>query len=117
MSNFKIILTLVLRDKLPMELIKYIYEEFFEANFAYQQLITAINCEESQKLNFIPLFNCTQRIFYRNRNNLTIIPYICKNNKIFNTFYIDHYIKHIKHFKKMNIDHSFIACILMSLYH
>jgi len=115
--NFKVILVWVLQKKLPIDLIKYIYEEFFEANFAYQQLITAIHCEDSCKLNMIPLFNCIQKIFTKNTNNLTIIPYICKNHKIFNKYYIDQYIKNIKHFRKMDIDHSFVTCILMALYH
>ena len=115
--NFKVMLVCVLQKKLPMSLIKYIYEEFFEANFAYKQLITAIHCEDSNKLNMIPLFNCIQNIFCKNANNLTIIPYMCKNHKLFNAYYIDHYIKNIKHFRKMDIDHSFVACILMALYH
>jgi hypothetical protein len=117
MSNLKEILMLTLQKKIPIYLIKYIYEEFFEADIVYKQLINVIDCKDSQKLKTDPLFKFTQIIFHKNKKNSTIIPYICKNHEIFAIYYKDHYIDIIKHFIKMDTDHSFVACILMSLYH
>ena len=117
MSNLKAILVLALQKKIPIDLIKYIYEEFFEANIVYQQFINALECEKSQRLNIETLFNNIKIIFHKNQKNSMIIPYICKNNEIFNTYYIAHYIKNIKHFRRLNLDNSFALCILMTLYH
>ena len=117
MSNQKIILVIILQKKIPMALIKYIYEEFFEANIVYQQFINALECEKSQRLNIESLFNNIKIIFHKNKKNSMIIPYICKNNEIFNEYYIAHYINNIKHFKHLYIDKSFALCILMTLYH
>jgi hypothetical protein len=117
MSNLKIIMVLILQKKIPMVLIKYIYEEFFDAYILYQQFINALECKKSQSLNTETLFNNIKIIFHKNTKNPIIIPYICKNHEIFNEYYIDHYINNIKRFKKLNIDKSFVLCILMKLYH
>jgi hypothetical protein len=117
MSNFGIFLILVLQKKIPIFLIKNIYEDHFEANIIYQKLISIIDSEESKKLNILPLFNFIKNIFHKNIKNPTIIPYICKNHKIFRIYYINHYVKIIKYFILMDIDHSFTASILMAIYH
>ena len=117
MYNFGILLILFLQKKIPLVLIKNIYKDHFEPNIIYQKMLSVINSEESKKLNIIHLFNFVKIIFQKNINNPTIIPYIYKNHKIFRTYYIEHYIKRVKIFIKMDIDNSFAACILMSLYH
>jgi hypothetical protein len=117
MSNLKTTLVLILQKKIPMALIKYIYEEFFDAYIVYQQFINALECKQSQSLNIEKLFNNIKIIFHKNTKNPIIIKYICKNHEIFNEYYIDHYIKNKKHFKNLYIDKSFTLCILMRLYH
>ena len=117
MPNLKAILVLTLQKKIPIDLIKYIYEEFFEANIVYQQFINALECKKSQRLDIESLLNNIKIIFHKNKKKSMIIPYICKNNEIFNTYYIDHYINNIKHFRQLNLDNSFALCILMALYH
>jgi hypothetical protein len=117
MQNFGILLILVLGKKMPINLIQNIYEEHFEANFVYKKFLHIVNSKKSMRLNIEPLFNFVKIIFYKNRKNSIIVPYICKNHEIFNTYYRDHYVKIVKHFIKMETDCSFAACILMDLYH
>jgi hypothetical protein len=117
MSNFGILLIFVLRKKIPINLIQNIYEDHFEADLIYQKFLRIIDSKSSKELNMLPLFNFIRIIFHKNKKNLTIIPYICKNHQIFRIYYIDHYVKIVKHFYKMDIDNSFVACILMSIYH
>jgi len=117
MSNFKILLILVLQKKIPIDLIKNIYEDYFEPDIIYQDYLHIINSIEAMKLDINPLVNFNKIIFQKNVNNPIIISYICKNHEKFRTYYKDHYIEIVKHFIKMDIEHSFATCILMSLYH
>jgi len=119
MPNFGIFFIHVLYKKLPIVIIQKIYEDYLEPDIVYKKIIFFTNIPQSIQLHITDEFLLyIKTIIYKlSLRNKLLIPHITNNFKIFKKYYEEHYIKKNKYFDKMNIDNSFIQCILMALYH
>ena len=105
--------------KLPDDIKRYIYYEFFDSMYHLEKFNILLNNTLSVKLN-ISLIRPYIPIILGKPN---LKPYFCKNilgynnHKAFETVYIRHKIENNKIFIKMTNGDSFALSLLMYLYH
>ena len=105
--------TIRLINSLPDDVMRHIYEEYFVGIDTCNKYLKLLESKESHNLNYLPLVEPTRRLL----EHPCAIEYLCGKHKVFKKMYTEHYIKHNKWFLLMDMLHSFIASILMYLYH
>jgi hypothetical protein len=105
--------------KLPDNIKKYIYYEFFETKIYFNEFNILLNNRLSKKLNISLIRPHIPIILSKPK----LISYFCtnilgyKNHKTFETVYIQHKIQNNKSFVNMTNGDSFALALLMYLYH
>jgi len=106
--------TIRLIQALPNEVSRDIYEEYFEAKSTCTEFLNLLlEDKRSHSLELNHLREITERLLQHE----CAIKYLSKHCEVFNNMYKAHYIDNNKCFVLMNVLDSFIASMLMSLYH
>jgi hypothetical protein len=105
--------TIRLINSLPDDVMRHIYEEYFVGIDTCNKYLKLLESDESHNLNYLPLLEPTRRLL----EHPCAVEYLCSKHKVFKIMYVKHYINHNKSFLLMDMPHSFIASILMYLYH
>lgn len=98
--------------KLPYDLKKYLYVDFIDPQMLLYKFKTALESEESQRLNpvnirhFIPIILAKQNYID-----------VCNTIPKFKTVYTEHKLKNKKHFEQLKNGDSFALAILFYMYH
>ena len=101
-------------NNIPEEIKKKVYIEYIEPDMILTELFQIINCEESRRLNYIPLEAYLKKILH----NDIVVKSLIKNDWIFNKIYKSHLIEKKIYFEKFDdIISSMALCWLMYLYH
>ena len=100
-------------SKLPDEIKRYIYKEYFESDIYYELYLQILNHELSKKLNKIILRPFVPIILSKKN----VLKYICKKCYIFRNYYEQHKIYNKKVFRLMTKGDSITTCILFTFYH
>ena len=91
---------------------EYEYEYFIGMNTCNRYL-KLLKSKDSQNLKYAHLTEPTRNLLQKPSS----IEYLCKKHPVFKKMYIEHYIRKNKPYVLMDTLHSFIASILMTLYH
>ena len=105
--------TIRLINSLPDDVMRHIYEEYFVGIDTCNKYLELLKSDDSHNLEYAHLVEPTRRLLA----HPCAVEYLCSKHKIFKKMYIEHYIKNNKAFLLMDMLHSFIASILMYLYH
>jgi hypothetical protein len=98
---------------LPDDIIRKIYEEYFECKDLCMEYLQRLKCEDSRRLRYLKMVDITEQVL----KQPCAIEYLSKKSKPFKFYYKEHFIFDNNHFVLLNRAHSFILCILMTLYH
>ena len=112
-TNAELTKTLTLINALPDDIMRKIYEDYFEGKELCDEFLQRLKCEDSQRLRYMKMIDITERVL----DHPCVVEYLCKKSKPFKYYYKEHFILHKKHFTLLPPLQSFILCILMSLYH
>jgi len=105
--------TIRLINTLPDDVMRHIYEEYFVGIDTCNKYLKLLESDESHNLNYLPLVEPTRRLL----KHPCAVEYLCSKHKVFKYVYTEHFIKKNKSFLLMDMLHSFIASVLMHLYH
>lgn len=105
--------TIRLINTLPDDVMRHIYEEYFVGIDACNKYLELLKSDKSHNLEYAHLVEPTRRLLA----HPCAVEYLCSKHKVFKKMYVKHYIQHNKSFLLMDMLHSFIASILMYLYH
>lgn len=105
--------TIRLINSLPDDVMRHIYEEYFVGIDTCNKYLKLLETDESRNLKYEHLLEPTRRLL----EHPCAIEYLSSKHKVFKHMYTEHYINHNKSFLRMDMLHSFIASILMYLYH
>ena len=105
--------TVALIDALPEDVTRKIYNDFILGKKLYHDFQQQIKSECSMRLEYLELTRITKEIL----KIPCLVDYIRKRDKLFDHYYISHYVEDQKNFKRLEKDESFVLCMLMSLYH
>jgi hypothetical protein len=105
--------TIRLINTLPDDVMRHIYEEYFVGIDTCNKYLKLIESDESHNLQYKHLVEPTRMLL----EHPCAIEYLCSKHAVFKQMYIKHYMQHNKSFLLMDMLHSFIASILMYLYH
>lgn len=105
--------TVRLINTLPDDVMRHIYEQYFVGIDTCNKYLELLKCKDSQNLKYEHLLEPTRRLL----THPCAVEYLCSKHAGFKQMYITHYIKNNKLFLLMDMLHSFIASILMYLYH
>ena len=108
-----LIKTIRLINSLPDDVMRHIYEEYFVGIDTCNKYLKLLESDESRRLKYEHLTEPTRQLL----QHPCAVEYLCKKHEIFKKMYTKHYIQHNKSFVLMDMLHSFIASILMHLYH
>jgi hypothetical protein len=98
---------------LPLNIINYIYKEFFETEYYYYIYKNAVNSETSRHYDIRDLYPHISIIL----SKPSYVKYFSENDRIFSIVYYQHKIKNNKNFILMTKGQSFAQCILMYYWH
>ena len=105
--------TIIMVRKLPVELKRYIFEEFFKSTEFCEMFLQELHSKESMRLEYEPL----RKYFKQITVNPYVIDYLNTRCVDFKLSYQTHFIENKKKFRLMNFTDSFMVTILMSMYH
>ena len=105
--------TVRLINSLPDDVMRHIYEQYFVGIDTCNKYLELLEGSDSRNLKFEHLVEPTRRLL----EHPCAVEYLCSKHSVFKKMYIEHYINHHKAFLLMDMLHSFIASILMWLYH
>ena len=112
-NNTELTKTLALINALPDDIMRKIYEDYFEGKELCDEFLQRLKCEDSRRLRYMKMIDITERVL----DHPCVVEYLCKKSKPFKYYYKEHFILHKKHFVLLPPLQSFILCILMTLYH
>ena len=100
-------------NTLPDDVMRHIYEEYFVCKDTCNKYLKLLNFNTPQNLIYGLLVEPTHRLLAYP----CAIEYLCTKHSIFKKMYIEHYIKNNKWYERMSTFESFIASILIHIYH
>ncbi len=103
------------RERLPLDLIKKIYYDYYHFNNIYDEIYIILNAEDSRDLD-----NTSLKNYFKVHKLLDcpeFVQYLCKKDSIFNNIYNTHYEQNKISFIRMDKMSSMFQCWLMYLYH
>mgnify|MGYP005624945349 CR=1 FL=1 len=100
-------------NTLPDDILRKIYEEYFECKDVCKEFLERLKCEDSQRLRYMKMLDITERVL----KHPCMVEYLCKKSKPFKFYHREHFIFNNNHFVLLPPVQSFILCILMTLYH
>jgi len=112
-DRLALVKTIRLINSLPDDVMRHIYEQYFVGIDECNQYLELLKSDKSHNLEYEHLTEPTRKLL----QHPCAVEYLCKKHKVFKHMYTEHYIKHNKSFLRMDMLHSFIASILMYLYH
>lgn len=100
-------------NALPVDVPESSYDEYFIGMNTCNRYLKLLKSKESQNLKYAHLIEPTRNLLQKPLS----IEYLCKKHPVFKKMYIEHYIRKNKPYVLMDTLHSFIASILLDLYH
>ena len=112
-TNLELHKTLGLINALPDDIMRKIYEDYFEGKALCAEFLQKLESDDSKELRHLGMLKITERVL----QYPCVVDYLRKYSSIFDYYYKDHFILQKPHFVQKSRAESFLLCILMHLYH
>jgi len=101
--------------ELPVEIVRKIYQDYFNFESRYAEIMDIVGGRDSRSLNNTGLVShfMAERVL----DDATFVQYLKENDPTFRQVYTIHYVDNITSFKMMNKMESMCQSWLMYLYH
>jgi hypothetical protein len=101
-------------QRLPDDIIRYIYEEYLKPDMLYEDTINVLHLQCSRRLDPDPLIKFIPKLF----QNKILVEYLVKNDELFKHIYTGHVINKTNTYKNViSIIDSMAITWLTYLYH
>ena len=112
-TNPELCNTMCLINTLPDDIMRKIYEDYFEGKTLCKEFLQKLESEDSKRLRHLSMMDITTRVL----QYPCVVEYLRKKSSVFDYYYKEHFILKNPHYVQKSRAESFILCILMHLYH
>lgn len=112
-TNPELCNTMGLINTLPDDIMRKIYEDYFEGKSLCKEFLQKLESEDSKRLRHLSMMDITTRVL----QYPCVVEYLRKKSSVFDYYYKEHFILEHPHYVQKSRAESFILCILMHLYH
>lgn len=105
--------TLALINALPDDIMRKIYEEYFEAKELCKEFLQKLESDDSKRIRHLSMMEITTQVL----QHPCVVEYLRKRSSVFDYYYKEHFVLENPHYVQKSRVESFILCILMHLYH
>jgi phosphoribosyl-ATP pyrophosphohydrolase len=112
-TNPELCNTMCLINTLPNDIIRKIYEEYFEAKELCKEFLQKLESEDSKRLRHLSMMEITTQVL----QHPCVVEYLRNKSSVFDYYYNEHFVLENPHYAQESRAESFILSILTHLYH